>query len=106
MRTHINKTSATVKKAIAAAIVGHFFWGLSFMASRMAPDTAPVILLLSYQLPAFVFFDLRETDSLPDRRIFNLALGESRCREQRQAQYQTEYQRKEPFCHDNARLMN
>ena len=45
----MNKTSATVRKAIAAAIVGHSFWGLSFMASRVALDTAPVILLLSHR---------------------------------------------------------
>ena len=45
----MNKTSATTKKAIAAAIVAHSFWGLSFMASRMALDTAPVILLLSHR---------------------------------------------------------
>ena len=36
-------------KAIAAAIVGHSFWGLSFMASRVALDTTPVILLLSHR---------------------------------------------------------
>ena len=36
-------------KAIAAATVGHFFWGLSFLASRTALNTAPVILLLSHR---------------------------------------------------------
>ena len=36
-------------KAIAAATVGHFFWGLSSLASRTALNTAPVILLLSHR---------------------------------------------------------
>ena len=40
---------ASEHKAIAAATVGHFFWGLSFLASRTALNTAPVILLLSHR---------------------------------------------------------
>ncbi len=51
--------SVTTNKAIAAAIVGHSFWGLSFMASRVALDTAPVILLLSHRfLLAFLLMSL------------------------------------------------
>ena len=45
----MNRTSAATKKAIAAALAAHSFWGLSFMASRVALDTAPVILLLSHR---------------------------------------------------------
>ena len=37
------------RQAIAAAIVGHSFWGLSFMASRVALNSTPVILLLSHR---------------------------------------------------------
>ena len=55
----MNKTSATIKKAIIAAIVGHSFWGLSFMASRVALNTAPVILLLSHRfLIAFLLMSM------------------------------------------------
>ena len=47
------------KKAIIAAIIGHGMWGLSFMASRVALDTAPVILLLSHRfLLAFLIMSL------------------------------------------------
>ncbi len=45
----MNKTSATTKKAVAAAIAAHSFWGLSFLASRTALDTAPVLLVLSHR---------------------------------------------------------
>ena len=55
----MNKTSAANKKAIAAAVIGHSFWGLSFMSSRVALDTAPVILLLSHRfLLAFLVMSL------------------------------------------------
>ncbi|MBQ6428846.1 MAG: EamA family transporter, partial [Oscillospiraceae bacterium] len=55
----MNKTSATIKRAIIAAIIGHSFWGLSFMASRVALNTAPVILLLSHRfLIAFVLMSV------------------------------------------------
>ena len=55
----MNRVSMTTKKAIAAAVVGHSFWGLSFMASRVALDTAPVILLLSHRfLLAFLVMSM------------------------------------------------
>ena len=50
---------ASEHKAIAAATVGHFFWGLSFLASRTALNTAPVILLLSHRfLLAFALMSM------------------------------------------------
>ena len=50
---------ASEHKAIAAATVGHFFWGLSFLASRTALNTAPVILLLSHRfLLAFALMSI------------------------------------------------
>ena len=53
------KKSGTAKKAIAAAIIGHSFWGLSFMASRIGLDTAPVVVLLSHRfLFAFLLMTL------------------------------------------------
>ena len=46
-------------KGILAATVGHFFWGLSFLASRTALNTAPVTLLLSHRfLLAFLLMSL------------------------------------------------
>ena len=36
-------------KGMAACIVCHVFWGFSFMASRVALDTAPVFVLLSHR---------------------------------------------------------
>ena len=55
----MNSTSVTARKAIAAAIVGHSFWGLSFMASRVGLNTAPVILLLSHRfLLAFLLMSV------------------------------------------------
>lgn len=66
----MNKTSATIKKAIAAAIVGHSFWGLSFMASRVGLDTAPVILLLSHRfLLAFLMMSALLLTPLGDCRL-------------------------------------
>ena len=58
---------ASEHKAIAAATVGHFFWGLSFLASRTALNTAPVILLLSHRfLLAFALMSmLRKRLDLP-----------------------------------------
>ena len=53
------RTSAGGGKAVAAAIIGHSFWGLSFMASRVGLNTAPVILLLSHRfLIAFLVMSL------------------------------------------------
>lgn len=37
------------QKALLAAFFCNFFWGLSFMASRIAMDTAPVTVLLSHR---------------------------------------------------------
>lgn len=66
----MNKSSVTAKKAIAAAIVGHSFWGLSFMASRIGLNTAPVILLLSHRfLIAFVLMSLLRFTPLWDCRL-------------------------------------
>ncbi len=46
-------------KPILAAIICHFFWGMSFLASRMALDAAPVIVLLSHRfLLAFFVMSL------------------------------------------------
>ena len=45
----MNRQKRTEKKAMTAAIIGNSFWGLSFMASRTALDSAPVILLLSHR---------------------------------------------------------
>ena len=65
-----NKSSATTKKAIAAAIVSHAFWGLSFMASRVGLDSAPVILLLSHRfLLAFLLMSLLRLTALGDCRL-------------------------------------
>ena len=47
------------KKAIAAAIIGHSLWGVSFLASRVALYTTPVILLLSHRfLIAFMIMSV------------------------------------------------
>ncbi len=55
----MNKSSVTIKKAVTAALIGHSFWGLSFMASRVALNTAPVVLLLSHRfLLAFLVMSL------------------------------------------------
>ncbi len=55
----MNKASVTTKKAIAAAIIGHSFWGLSFMASKLALNTGTVIFLLSHRfLLAFLMMSL------------------------------------------------
>ncbi len=55
----MNNPTITSKKAIAAALVAHSFWGLSFMASRVAMDSAPIILLLSHRfLLAFALMSL------------------------------------------------
>ena len=66
----MNKTPLTTKKAIAAAVIGHVFWGLSFMASRLALDRAPVILLLSHRfLIAFLLMSLLRLTPLGDCRL-------------------------------------
>ena len=46
-------------RAIVAALVCHTFWGLSFMASRTALNTAPVLVLLSHRFTlAFLLMSL------------------------------------------------
>jgi drug/metabolite transporter (DMT)-like permease len=46
-------------KVLLASTVGHVFWGFSFMASRTALDTAPVLVLLSHRfLTAFLGMSL------------------------------------------------
>ncbi len=46
-------------KVFLAAIVSHVFWGFSFMASRVALNTAPVLVLLSHRfLLAFALMSL------------------------------------------------
>lgn len=47
------------RKPLLAATACHFLWGLSFMASRVALNTAPVIVLLSHRfLLAFLVMSL------------------------------------------------
>ena len=51
--------AASRRRAILAAIVCHGFWGVSFMASRIALDAAPVLVLLSHRfLLAFAVMNL------------------------------------------------
>ena len=65
-----NKASVTTKKAILAATVAHGFWGVSFMASRIALDSAPVIVLLSHRfLLAAVLMSLLRLTPLGDCRL-------------------------------------
>lgn len=45
----MNKLSGKTKKAVAAAITGYCFYGMSFMFSRIALNTVPVIVLLSHR---------------------------------------------------------
>ena len=47
------------QRAIFAAILCHFFWGVSFLASRTALNNAPVTILLSHRfLLAFLVMSL------------------------------------------------
>lgn len=55
----MKRSTDTVKKAIAAAIIGNSLWGLSFMASRVALDTTSVTILLSHRfLLAFIVMSI------------------------------------------------
>ena len=55
----MDRNPVAAKKAILSAIVCHTFWGLSFMASRTALNTAPVLVLLSHRfLIAFLLMSL------------------------------------------------
>ena len=52
-------TGTAENKAMVAATIGHFFWGLSFLSSRITLDIAPVIVLLSHRfLLAFAAMSL------------------------------------------------
>ena len=42
----------TMVKVMAAAIIGHVFWGFSFMASRIALDTTNMFVMLSHRFIA------------------------------------------------------
>ena len=47
------------RKAVLAAFVCNFLWGLSFMASRIALDSAPVLIVLSHRfLLAFLVMSI------------------------------------------------
>ena len=66
----MNNNYVTTKKAIVAAIIGHSFWGLSFMASRLALNRAPVIVLLSHRfLIAFILMSILLLTPLGDCRL-------------------------------------
>lgn len=55
----MDRNPVAAKIAILAAIVCHTFWGLSFMASRTALNTEPVLVLLSHRfLIAFLLMSL------------------------------------------------
>ena len=61
---------ANDQKPILAATVCHFLWGLSFLASRIALNTAPVIVLLSHRfLLAFLVMSLLLPTRLADCRL-------------------------------------
>lgn len=55
---------------MAAAFIAHGFWGLSFMASRVALDSVPVVLLLSHRfLLAFLLMSLMLLTPLGDCHV-------------------------------------
>ena len=55
----MNKSPITTRKAVAAAIVANSFWGLSFLAARVAMNSAQIILILSHRfLLAFFVMSL------------------------------------------------
>jgi len=57
----------TDQKPLLAATICHFLWGLSFLASRIGLDTAPVIVLLSHRfLLAFIVMSLFLPTGLAD----------------------------------------
>lgn len=73
----MNAHTVSKKNAILAALVCHSFWGMSFLASRVAMNAAPVMVLLSHRfvlaflvmsltrLTPFVSCDLRGKPLLP-----------------------------------------
>ncbi len=55
----MNSDSRSPLKSLLAAGICHVFWGFSFLASRKALDTAPVLVLLSHRfLLAFLLMHL------------------------------------------------
>lgn len=63
----MREKTITAKKAVVAAIIGNSFWGLSFMASRIALDVAPVAVLLSHRfLSAFLLMSALRFTALGD----------------------------------------
>ncbi|MBQ6428640.1 MAG: DMT family transporter [Oscillospiraceae bacterium] len=71
----MNRQKSDEKKAMTAAIIGNSFWGLSFMASRTALDSAPVILLLSHRfLIAFLIMSVLLFTPLGDCRLRGKAI--------------------------------
>ncbi len=63
------------RKPILAATVCHLLWGLSFLASRLALNTAPVIVLLSHRfLLAFLVMSLLLPTRLGDCHLQGKAL--------------------------------
>ena len=66
----MNRASVTKRGAILAALVCYGFWGLSFMASRTALNSASVFLLLSHRfLLAFLLMTLLRLTPLGDCRL-------------------------------------
>ena len=67
--------SAPDHKPLLAATVCHFLWGLSFLASRIALDTASVTVLLSHRfLLAFLMMSLLLPTRLADCHLRGKAL--------------------------------
>ena len=63
-------SGAPERKGLLAAAICHFLWGLSFMASRIALNTAPVIVLLSHRfLTAFLVMSLFALTGAADCRL-------------------------------------
>lgn len=61
---------APEKKGLLAATICHFLWGLSFVASRIALNNAPVIVLLSHRfLTAFLTMSLFAVTGVADCRL-------------------------------------
>ena len=64
------KDMENMSKGLVAATIGHCIWGFSFMASRVALNTAPVIILLSHRfMIAFIIMTLMLLTPLGDFRM-------------------------------------
>ncbi len=71
----MNRAPITKNKTVLAAITCHSFWGMSFMASRVALDAAPVFLVLSHRfLLAFLLMTLLRFTRLVDCNLRKKAL--------------------------------